>query len=98
MNNTYKTKLCRNFMSADGCSRDTKCRYAHGEQELRVIKKMYYISYFHDADHGGEEIIVDHYYTKEAAERALQTVDKQWKYPLKYKHLGSFSVETVHLQ
>lgn len=34
-NDKYKTALCRNFMQQGDCSYGQKCRYAHGEQEVR---------------------------------------------------------------
>ena len=32
----YKTRVCRNFASAAGCTYGDKCRFAHGEEQLRV--------------------------------------------------------------
>lgn len=33
-NGNYKTELCRNWIESAKCRFDTKCRFAHGQEEL----------------------------------------------------------------
>ena len=34
-NDKYKTSMCRNFLQSGECTYGEKCRFAHGDQELR---------------------------------------------------------------
>lgn len=34
----YKTKLCIQFQATGACSYDKRCQFAHGHQELRIVR------------------------------------------------------------
>jgi len=34
----YKTQMCNNWQSEEGCEYGDTCRFAHGQDELRVLK------------------------------------------------------------
>lgn len=36
-NNLYKTELCKHFCETGSCRYNTKCQFAHGEEELRGV-------------------------------------------------------------
>ncbi|ORZ21369.1 hypothetical protein BCR42DRAFT_321025, partial [Absidia repens] len=35
----YKTEICRNWEEQNACRYGDKCQYAHGEEELRYVKR-----------------------------------------------------------
>ncbi|KAI8977570.1 hypothetical protein BDF20DRAFT_820763, partial [Mycotypha africana] len=35
----YKTELCRNWQEMGNCRYAKKCRFAHGKEELRCVKR-----------------------------------------------------------
>jgi hypothetical protein len=38
-NNKYKTSLCKHFSTSGQCPVGQRCHFAHGQHELRFIKK-----------------------------------------------------------
>lgn len=39
-NPRYKTQLCKNFLTEQGCQYGDKCQFAHGPQELRTMNSQ----------------------------------------------------------
>ena len=39
-NPRYKTSICKNFNTEQGCQYGEKCQFAHGQEELRVVSNI----------------------------------------------------------
>ena len=40
-NNFYKTKICKDWETFGTCSKESYCKYAHGENEIQLAKCKY---------------------------------------------------------